>query len=195
VVNLEGSVGGSGCHSIQLPGFGEPIQADSGLFIGKQPDWQAYLKGLQPVLDVIVATGMLSDGDLQRLRSFWKQKLPGIQLDQGTLVHGDFAMTAIFVDGETYIGLIDFGDALIGDPLMDLAYFRFKEITKPYGTATYQLLLAAYTKATGFTWDNASDETILLYMIFWALCRLRHCPDVALRNKFYDKLHKVADLI
>lgn len=182
------------CHSIQLPGFGEPITADHGSFKGKQPNWQAYLSEMQPILDNLVVTNNLSGQDLQRLRSFWKQELSGIQLSQGTLVHGDFAMTAIFVDGKTYTGLIDFGDALIGDPLMDLAYFRLKEISKPYGVSTYQLLIAAYTKAAGINWNNTNDNTMLLYMIFWALRRLQHCPDESLRIKFYDKLHKVAEL-
>ena len=126
------------------------------------------------------------------MHDFWEAALPGISLKQGSLVHGDFAMSAIFVEGSTYAGLIDFGDALIGDPVMDLAYFRFKEITKPYGPATYDLLCRAYQHATG---RSIAEQRVLFYMIYWGLERLAHCPDAALHTKFGDKFHEVAELI
>ena len=103
------------------------------------------------------------------------------------LVHGDFALSAIFVKDKHYEGIIDYGDAFIGDPLMDIAYFRFKEITKGYGQQIYRLLLEQYLQITGIDREYA-EEVISLYMIYWAVERI-HADNIEqdLINKFLEK--------
>jgi aminoglycoside phosphotransferase (APT) family kinase protein len=115
-------------------------------------------------------------------------------LDQGALVHGDFAMSSLLVDGQSFTGVIDFGDAFIGDPLMDIAYFRFKEITKSYGHDIYRRLLRHYTDARKIILDDELEQKIVFYMIYWGLKRLEHCPDQELRKKFAAKLRMVCDI-
>ena len=179
------------CHDIKLPGFGTATKMNAS-FVGINGSWRDYLDSMKQTLDSLVPVGTLSDTDIQLLKSFWSSTLPYMTLEEGSLIHGDFAMSAIFVDDTTYTGIIDFGDAFIGDPLMDLAYFRFKEVTKPYGQDIYDLLVDEYRK----TADRLIDEKpILFYMVYWGLQRLSHCPDEILRAKFGDKLHVVADLI
>lgn len=179
------------CHNIKLPGFGAATKTNAS-FVGINSSWRDYLDSMKQMLDSLIPVSTLCDTDIQVLRIFWNSTLPYMVLEEGSLIHGDFAMSAIFVDDTTYTGIIDFGDAFIGDPLMDLAYFRFKEVTKPYGQDIYDLLADEYRKTT----DRFIDENrILFYMVYWGLQRLSHCPDEVLRTKFGDKLHAVAELI
>jgi|GEM_PF-1443939 aminoglycoside phosphotransferase len=182
------------CHTISLPGFGYTRVVD-GEYVGSHASWHSFLDEAGSAVHDIKPMGGLTRKDLEVLRSYWSHLLPDIQLEQGVLVHGDFAMSAIFVDGTQYTGLIDFGDALIGDPLLDIAYFRFKEITKTYGYAIYERLRSAYIAATGIRWTSRKDDLILFYMIFWGFQRLRYCPNRDLQLKFADKLHVVSKLI
>lgn len=116
-------------------------------------------------------------------------------LSQGVLVHGDFAMSALFVNNNQFEGIIDFGDAFVGDPLVDIAYFRFKEITKEYGEQVYANLLQAYIEMGGMKVTPETERRILFYTIYWGLRRLRHCPDSSLRLKFVEKLTKISTLL
>ncbi len=101
-----------------------------------------------------------------------------------TLVHGDFSFDSIFADNGVFSGVIDFGDAFFGDPLLDVAYFRFKEINKPYGARSYKLLVNALK-------TNPDDGLVALYMIYFALDRILDCADDGIRAKFIDKLDRV----
>ena len=70
---------------------------------------------------------------------------------------------------------------------MDLAYFRFKEMTKDYGYEIYSLLKNSYVKNLDID-DETLERIIVFYMVYWAVVRV-HADnlDVALIEKFIDK--------
>lgn len=175
------------CRRLDFQGFGEPIM-QNGEFVGKEANWQEHLDIVKKIFNTraIMDSGLTQD-ELQQLQNYWVAVQPTIILPKGRLVHGDFAMSAIFVKDRQFEGIIDFGDAFIGDPLLDLAHFRFKEITKPYGKDLYQSLLKHYGRIVGFAADDLFEQTIRFYMIYWALVRVSSCPDERFRMKFVEK--------
>lgn len=185
----------SKCREMRLHGFGHVVQSESG-FTGQYATWQSFLLATEKLFDSKNITNSgLAKNELTRLQDFWTKTVKEIDLSYGMLVHGDFALSAIFVDDEKFTGIIDFGDAFIGDPLMDIAYFKFKEITKSYGTQLYVNMLKAYEQATGLQLQNDETERrITCYMICWGLQRILHCPDDRLKLKFVEKLREVSRL-
>lgn len=184
------------CADIHLHGFGDPLPDGAG-FRGKYDTWRDFLKSNDILFksDLMLASGIKKD-EIEKLWSFWQKGCDDIQLRQGCLVHGDFAMSAIFANGRQFTGIIDFGDAIIGDPLMDIAYFRFKEITKDYGLDIYRHLLKHYCLENKLSVNEKEVEyRILFYMIYWGVVRINNCPDPAILQKFVDKLKAVATLI
>lgn len=119
--------------------------------------------------------------------------ISNIKPGPGALVHGDFALSAIFVNNNKYEGIIDYGDAFIGDPLLDLAYFRFKEITKEYGYHLYDMLANSYS-----SYSNSSREYIdyatTFYMMYWAIERV-HTDNLehGIIVKFIEKTQALID--
>jgi aminoglycoside phosphotransferase (APT) family kinase protein len=183
-------------HSIELPSFGKAIKEDQGTFKGQDTTWANHLGAMTPLVMQLRPQGHLTSQDVVLIQNYWNDTLPKVQLEQGVLVHGDFALTAIFAHSDsTYSGIIDFGDALIGDPLMDLAYFGFKEMTKSYGQQVYDLLLNGYVKATGREWGDNEDMLVCFYMVYWGIRRLEHCPNEEAKIAFINKLHALEAVV
>lgn len=180
------------CRDVTFSGFGETIIQADGTFKGSYSTWSDYLDTAQDMFDSkeIELSGLTHD-EIEVMKQYWLRMRDEIHLPQGNLVHGDFAMSAIFVNNGKYEGIIDFGDAFIGDPLMDIAYFRFKEITKSYGEEVYERLIESYAHTTNFIISDAVQRKILFYMIYWGLLRVVYCPDPTLRRKFVQKLKVV----
>lgn len=66
--------------------------------------------------------GLFAERDLAALNAvIASQQTRG--LDRGTLSHGDLDVTAIYVNGGEYSGLIDFGELRGGEPEFDRAHF------------------------------------------------------------------------
>lgn len=180
------------CSDVKFKGFGFAAQT-GGLFTGEHSTWLDFLNtSEQSFENPNIADSGLGESFIARLHDTWNIQKPNMDLEQGTLVHGDFAMSSLFVEGRRLTGIIDFGDAFIGDPLMDIAYFRLKEITKPYGEDTYRRLLRHYADVRNITINNELEQKIIFYMIYWGLKRLEHCPDQELKRKFASKLKLVA---
>ena len=170
-------------RKLPFKGYGPAILID-GEYVGECKSWNEFLNSTLAVLET---STLLSPAQKEVLLEYWKKVAPAIRLNEGMLVHGDFALSAIFVHNNKYEGIIDYGDAFIGDPLMDLAYFRFKEITKDYGYEIYSLLKNSYVKNLDID-DETLERIIVFYMVYWAVVRV-HADnlDVALIEKFIDK--------
>lgn len=183
------------CRNVPVSGFGE-LTLRNGALHGTSASWMDYLELVEPLFEstLLVDVG-LSKKTSKKLSDYWFAQKPSVKNVESSLLHGDFAMSAIFVLKESYEGLIDFGDAIAGDSLADLAYWRYKEITKPYGYKIYRQMLEPYRLAMGIS-DNLETERIIrFYMIYWGLKRLKDCPDRSLRQKFGDKLSEVAKIL
>lgn len=161
-------------------------------YVGEYDTWQLYLENIYGQIN---RSTLFSDSQKQQMRAKWDALLPSISLTMGMLVHGDFALSAIFVSKNSYAGIIDYGDAFIGDPLMDLAYFRFKEITKDYGFGIYNNLADSYAKCTGID-RSVIDEACSFYMLYWGIVRT-HADNLEpeIINKFIEKTLVVIDTI
>ena len=179
------------CRRVTFEGFGPAVASGSG-FKGPYKTWRDYLMHIYKQLD---SSKVLNRQQKNTLEAYWNVVVPEIKLDKGMLVHGDFAMSAIFVNGSTYEGLIDFGDAFIGDPLMDLAYFRFKEINKPCGAQLYSRLLDGYL--ANVIIDRAYAEKVVnAYMIYWVVLRVHASHlDHEITEKFLDKTNVLINLL
>jgi len=170
-------------RKLTFQGYGPAALVD-GEYVGESKSWNEFLNSTLAVLET---STLLSPAQKEVLLEYWKKVAPAIRLNEGMLVHGDFALSAIFVHNNKYEGIIDYGDAFIGDPLMDLAYFRFKEMTKDYGYEIYSLLKNSYVKNLDID-DETLERIIVFYMVYWAVVRV-HADnlDVALIEKFIDK--------
>lgn len=175
---------------VTFQGFGNAVKKGNS-FVGEYSTWLEFLNVAGHLFENHRVRSKLEEADIAKLHSIWRAQKPKMTLDQGTLVHGDFALSSLFVEGQSFTGIIDFGDAFIGDPIMDIAYFRFKEITKSYGKDIYRRLLRRYTDARNIIVDDEFERKIKFYMIYWGLKRLEHCPDHELQKKFVTKLKMV----
>ncbi len=86
---------------------------------------------------------------------------PAPTLPAPILLHGDAWPGNLLWQGDRLVALIDWEDALLGDPLADLAVSRL-DVAWLFGEAAMQRLTAAYVAATGFdlaalpVWDLAA---------------------------------------
>lgn len=176
---------------ITFEGYGYAIE-DGTTYRGEYSSWSVFLSATRHKL---LESRIFSKEQKSLLTEKWDLLLLSISLNKGMLVHGDFALSAIFVYRDAYEGIIDFGDAFIGDPLMDLAYFRFKEITKPYGFKIYDMLATSYALYSGIKRSDI-DTSVLFYMIYWAIER-SHAPnlDQAIVEKFIEKTDSLIELL
>ncbi|MGE0387436.1 MAG: phosphotransferase [Gammaproteobacteria bacterium] len=89
------------------------------------------------------------------------------------LVHGDFRMGNLMVDGAGLAAVLDWEIAHWGDPHDDLAYgcmtvWRFGRIDRPaYGIADLERFFAAYEAQSGRAVDRARFRFWLVYRTLW----------------------------
>ncbi len=89
------------------------------------------------------------------------------------LVHGDFRMGNLMVDGQGLAAVLDWELAHLGDAHEDLAYgcmtvWRFSHIDKPaFGVADLDTYFAAYEAESGTTVDRARFRFWLIYRTLW----------------------------
>jgi len=174
-------------YSIDFTGFG-PIEN----MHGKYQSWLDFFKVVPTWLSELESSKRISKKDVLIIRDYWKRNNAIIKtVKESHLVHGDFCLEHIFTFKNQYSGIIDFGDAFAGDPLMDIAYFRFKEITKDYGETTYNNLLKNIRK--NITISERENILINLYMIYWGLERTLRSKDDSLSQTFAKKMAVLAD--
>jgi len=98
-------------------------------------------------------------------------------------------MDHIWTIDKEYAGLIDFGDAFIGDSLLDLAYFKLKEINKDYGKKVFNNLYTPYSYLSHDDRSEADKKILInLYMIYWGIDRIINISEENIRRKFGEKI-------
>lgn len=162
-------------HDVAADGFGAvnpppPLRGEDDAWaqaIGRQTG------GLQPIVDA----GLLS-GDLviraQRAVEVRADLLSEVTV--GRLIHGDFSPRHVFADSGRLTGIIDWGDAMVGDPLYDLGRIvhsvlgRLNPGTLADGFALLALFLETYGDAPWLYPDPT--EKVLLYaaaFVMWSM--------------------------
>lgn len=96
------------------------------------------------------------------------------------LLHGDFRMGNLMIDGDGIAAILDWELAHIGDTAQDLAYicapsWRFTRHDRPVGGfAEIDEFLDAYEAASGTPVDRARFDFWLVYStLWWGVCCLR----------------------
>jgi hygromycin-B 4-O-kinase len=103
-------------------GFG-PFDAEGA---GKYGSWRAFLtSAADPDRYDLAAVAKRVDIDRARRLLDVIGELAGSCPEVRKLVHGDFGSNNVLVDGELVTGVIDWSEALIGDPLYDVANILF----------------------------------------------------------------------
>jgi aminoglycoside phosphotransferase (APT) family kinase protein len=121
-------------HSVQLAGFGKP-DIDryyiSRQIYGCSLTWNSYLRDralsdLRYLKASRVLCASLIDHITELLRSYEQNRA---DLQVSCLLHGDLTMEHVWVggSGDNVSAIIDFGDAVIGDPLWDFVYYDSKK--------------------------------------------------------------------
>lgn len=174
---------------IVFEGYGRPI-LKAGIYSGSYANWADFLTATHEKLQ---NSHLLSQIQKESLVSKWNEMISNIKPSPGALVHGDFALSALFVNNNKYEGIIDYGDAFIGDPLLDLAYFRFKEITKDYGYHLYDMLANSYSRYSNINREYI-DYATTFYMMYWAVERV-HTDNLenGIIEKFIEKTQALID--
>lgn len=113
-------------HGIELSGYGgidvagDPYAPDR--IGGRYPSWRDYVASILADIDELVDLDLLSRARADRVRR-WAETSEASPLlgDEGALLHSDLKPQHILsVDGRL-TGIIDWGDASVGDPAWDLA--------------------------------------------------------------------------
>jgi len=134
-------------HELKLPGFGPLAEA-------QHTSWLAFLR------HICADAGSIAPAALTTEIEARANALAAVE--QGSLCHGDLKYAHILVDGGRLSGVIDWGDALVAEPLFDVA--RFAHRADP---ASLALLLEGYDPSRALagelTWR------LPLYSALWHL--------------------------
>lgn len=117
-----------GIHRIETTGFG-PLDAaalagGAGRGSGALRSWREYIGlNLGEHLEVCRAIGAISAGELARIWGEFDRAGEALDRAPSRLLHGDPGHHNVFSDGRGITAIIDWEDALCGDPVFDAAYW------------------------------------------------------------------------
>lgn len=108
-------------HACALPGYG-PLTEDGA---GSYPRWSDWLRrALAEPLRFLHSGGHFDCELVTRVERLFAGHASMLDRRPGVLVHGDLGNLEIFVDRRNrVVDLVDFGAAVVGDPLYDFAHF------------------------------------------------------------------------
>jgi aminoglycoside phosphotransferase (APT) family kinase protein len=153
-------------HDVRLPGFGWLAEAswdEGGDFSLLHRSWLDFLQGI--CSDVRSLSGRyaiaapLAAAAVAAIDAH-AEALAAVEV--GALCHGDLKAAHILVDAGRLVGVIDWGDAVVGDPLWDIARFAHRA-----EAASLAGLLAGYEPERAMA--DALAWRLPLYGALWGL--------------------------
>lgn len=110
-------------HRISLPGYGPIAPTVDHAMFQSWSDWQAHI--MNRALDTLTCRGAVSEHFVKRARLVSEHFAPYLDAAPAAMLHADLGDREVYVDPSTgaVTALVDWGDALIGDPLYDLVRF------------------------------------------------------------------------
>jgi aminoglycoside phosphotransferase (APT) family kinase protein len=153
-------------HDVRVPGFGSLSDAswdDTGGFSLRNDSWRGFLEGVVGEVRAlrgsyaVAAAAADAVADAVEARG---EALAAVEI--GSLCHGDLKLGHVFVDGGRLAGIIDWGDAVVGDPVWDVARFAHRA-----DASSLSLLLEGYDPGGGLADELA--WRIPLYGALWQL--------------------------
>jgi Ser/Thr protein kinase RdoA (MazF antagonist) len=115
-------------HLHPLAGFGlldaRPLAAGGGPPRGMWDTWPEYVRlNLDAHVDSCVRAGDLTDAGAESFLYAFERHAGRLAAPDGVLLHGDLGSHNVLTDGDRLLGLIDWEDALVGDPVYDVAFW------------------------------------------------------------------------
>jgi aminoglycoside phosphotransferase (APT) family kinase protein len=153
-------------HEVRVPGFGCLSDAswdDSGVFSLRHGSWRGFLEGVvgdvRALAGSYAVAGAVADA-FARAVDARGEALAAVEI--GSLCHGDLKVGHVLVDDDRLAGVIDWGDAVVGDPAWDIARFAHRA-----DASSLSLLLEGYDPEEVLIDDLA--WRIPLYGALWQL--------------------------
>ncbi len=132
-------------HSLHLEGYGRLVpDSISGKKVrGCMKSWQSFLAiQLDRHIAYCRTKKFLTRSGAEDVSEVLKEGIGSVSMHAPRLLHGDLAHHNLFSDGHRITGIIDWEDALAGDPVYDIAYWGT-------GSFGHDMWLAAFLK--GYT--------------------------------------------
>jgi Ser/Thr protein kinase RdoA (MazF antagonist) len=156
-------------HETPATGFG-PVSAEVGL-VGEDASWRQALERPAVALLPAVGAGLVDAGLLTRARNAIDRFAPALDGPSGArLIHGDFCPRHVYADGARITGIIDWGDAMAGDPAYDfgrLLYSGLRAGGIGHGRSLVAAALSSYGDPPWLT--GPRDPRILFYAAMFVL--------------------------
>jgi len=153
-------------HTVRLPGFGWLAEAawdERGDFSLRHSSWLGFLQGIcgdaRRLADRYVVAAPVAEAAAAAIDAH-ADALAAVEV--GSLCHGDLKAAHILVEAGRLAGVIDWGDAVVGDPLWDIARFALRA-----DGGAVSLLLAGYDP--GRVMVDALAWRVPLYGVLWML--------------------------
>jgi|GEM_PF-4893904 len=106
-------------HGTSVPGYG-PLIVNNGRMMGKHGSWAEYLSLKAPDIGALLEASIISDREAAVYRGVAARVFTA-PARPARLLHNDFHRENILVDQGAISGIIDWDNAIAGDPLYDLA--------------------------------------------------------------------------
>jgi len=153
-------------HRIRVDGgFGllDVRQAADGKLVGSQATWDAYLRlRLGDHVNACREMEAITIEEATTIRRLFREMLPAVR--EPVLLHGDPGSHNVFVEQDDVTALIDWEDALAGDPIFDVAFWAtFHPVRR------HQTMLNAYRREANLPGDFA--RRFWLYFLRIALAK------------------------
>ena len=139
-----------------------------------------------PRLADALAADINRRGD-KRVRAAIRAAFGGIRLNPPVLLHGDFWLGNLLWEGDQLTGIVDWEDAMLGDPLADLGKSRL-EMLWTLGAQAMELYTAKYLSL-----NSALDISALPFWDLWGAARLSHFATFAADANAAEKMRAQYD--
>jgi aminoglycoside phosphotransferase (APT) family kinase protein len=113
-------------HGLALDGFGlldaRPLAAGTGPPRGIWTTWDQFVRrNLETHVADCARAGDVSTAEAETILAAFERHADCLRIAGGVLLHGDLGSHNVMTDGDRLLGLIDWEDALAGDPVFDVA--------------------------------------------------------------------------
>ena len=142
-------------NRVRLQGFGWPEPVTSR---GSHADWPMFMRdwageGLQRLM----ASGMVPARELRFISEVIEADVSLYALATGRLVHRDLQPKNVLVHSGRIVGILDWENAIIGDPVIDLAIFRLSRSCARWT----KHIMDGYSS----NWDTLMERRLVFYSI------------------------------
>jgi len=152
-------------HEVDLPGFGplaEVAWKQHDEFTLPHGSWLGFLRSISSDTRRLADLCALAMPVAEAVEASLETHAEALSAVTGSLCHGDLKANHIFVDGDRLVGVIDWGDAVVGDPFWELARYAHR------GDAPSLSLLMRGYDPEGSMADDVGWR-IPLYSVMWMM--------------------------